>query len=299
MAKRVILILFHLKFFNMKKLFVYIGVIVFCLTAVSKNSNAQIIDGAYKRTNIHQKKPMPLPAVREADVFWSKKIWRIIDLREKMNLNLYYPTMPVDDRRNLISVLLEGIQNGQITPYDARLDDEFKTPMTFEQVKEAFGAEASVEETIDFDTGERKPVVIQGEIRPNEVKQFMVKEEWYFDKQTSTLNVRIIGICPIREFVRENDPSNQVQRQQVFWVYFPEARNLLATSVAMNPYNGAQSLSYDDLFIKRMFNSYVVKESNVYNNRVVSSYLNGKDAMLESKRIEDEIFNFEQDLWEY
>lgn len=283
----------------MKKLIVYIGIAVFLFAFANKSTQAQIVDGAYERTNIYQKKPMPLPSVREADVFWSKKIWRVIDLREKMNLSLYYPTTATDQRQNLVSILLEGIQNEMITPYDARSEDEFKTPMTYEQVKEAFGAETTTEETIDFDTGERREVVIQGEIRPNEVKQFMVKEEWYFDKQSSSLNVRIIGLCPIREYVRDNDPTGEVVRQQVFWVYYPEARDLLATNVALNPYNGAQSMSYDELFIKRMFSSYVVKESNLYNNRFITSYLSGREAMLESQRIEEEIFNFEQDLWAY
>jgi gliding motility associated protien GldN len=111
--------------------------------------------------------------------------------------------------------------------------------------------------------------------------------------------VRIVGICPIREFVRDIDETNQVQRQKVFWVYYPEVRELLATNLVLNPYNQAQSMSFDDLFIKRFFNSYVVKESNVYNNRDISAYLSGKNAMLESKRIENEIFDFEQNLWEY
>lgn len=242
---------------------------------------------------------MPLPDVREADVLWSKKVWRIIDLREKMNLPLYYPTVETDGLKNLITLLLDGVESGLITPYDARLDDDFKVPMTYEQVQEAFGAEESTEETIDFDTGERKMVTIQGEIRPGEIKQYMIKEEWYFDKQSSSLNVRIIGICPIREFTRDIDQPGQVQRTKVFWVYYPEARKLLATNKVLNPYNHAQSMSFDDLFIKRFFNSYIVRESNVYNNRDISAYLSGKDAMLESKRIENEIFNFEQGLWEY
>ena len=127
----------------------------------------------------------------------------------------------------------------------------------------------------------------------------MLKEEWYFDKQTSTLNVRIIGICPIREFVREGDLSGEIQREKVFWIYYPEARDLLATNLVLNPYNDARQMSFDDLFVKRFFNSYIVKESNVYNNRDISTYLSGKNAMLESKRIENTIFNFEQDLWEY
>lgn len=283
----------------MKKLVVYFGVVVFVLILAGKQSNAQTVNGAFKRNDVYQKKPMPLPTVREADVFWSKKIWRIIDLREKMNQPLYYPSKEMDGRVNLISLLLEGIKTGQITPYDARLDDDFKVPMTFEQVKESFGAVATTVEKTDFNTGERDTVVVQGEIRTNEIKQYMIKEEWYFDKQTSTLNVRIIGICPIREYVREGDLSGQVQRQKVFWAYYPEARDLLATNLVLNPYNEARQMSFDELFIKRFFNSFIVEESNVYNNRLVSDYLSGKDAMLESKRIEESIFNFEQDLWEY
>lgn len=283
----------------MKKLVLYIGVFVFLLTGAGLKTNAQIINGAYKRSDIMQKKPMPLPSVREADVFWSQKIWRIIDLREKMNQTLYYPSVEIEGRVNLINLLLNGIENGQITPYDASFDDDFKVPMTYQQVKESFGAKATTEEKIDFDTGERTTVTVAGEIRPNEVKQYMIKEEWYFDKQTSTLNVRIIGICPIREYVREGDMSGQKQYQKLFWVYYPEARPLLATNVVLNPYNPSQQMSFDDLFIKRLFHSYVVAEENVYNNRTVNAYLSGKDAMLESKRIENKIFNFEQDLWEY
>lgn len=283
----------------MKKLVAYLGVFVFVLALSGKHSQAQIVNGAFKRTDIIQKKPMPLPTVREADVFWSQKIWRIIDLREKINIPLFYPTTEIEGRKNLISLLLGGIENGQITPYDASLDDDFKVPMSFEQVKASFGAEATQEEKIDFDTGERTMVTIQGEIRPNDIKQYLIKEEWYFDKQNSTLNVRIVGICPIREFVRPGDSPDQIQRQKLFWIYYPEARPLLSTNLVLNPYNSAQQVSFDDLFIKRTFNSYIVEEENMYNNRGISAYLTGKNAMLESKRIEDKIFNYEQDLWEY
>jgi gliding motility associated protien GldN len=283
----------------MKKLVAYLGVVFFLLVLAGKQSEAQIVNGAFKRNDIIQKKPMPLPSPREADVFWSKKIWRIIDLREKMNLPLYYPTVEMEGRMNLISLILNGIENGQLTPYDASLDDDFKVPMSFEQVKSSFGAEATTETKKNFDTGEDELITIQGEIRSNDIKQYLIKEEWYFDKQNSTLNVRIIGICPIREFVRPGDTSGQVQRQKLFWIYYPEARPLLATNLVLNPYNAAQQVTFDDLFIKRTFNSYVVTQENVYNNREISAYLTGKEAMLESKRIEDEIFNYEQDLWEY
>ncbi len=283
----------------MKKLAIYLGMFVFVLSLAHENASAQIVNGAYKQNDIYEKKPMPLVSVREADVFWSKKIWRVIDLREKANISLYYPTREIAGRTNLIDLLLKGIENSQLTPYDARNDDDFKVPMTYTQVKEIFGAKASTQEKINFDTGEKENVVVQGEIRPTEIKQYMLKEEWYFDKQTSTLNVRILGICPIREYVREGDTSGEIQRQKVFWIYFPEARPLLATNLALNPVNDARQQSFDDLFIKRMFTSYIVKESNMYNDRDISSYLSGIDAMLESKRIENDIFNYEQDLWEY
>jgi gliding motility associated protien GldN len=282
----------------MKKLVVYLGVFVFMLTLAGKQTNAQIVNGAFKRNDIYQKKPMPLPTVREADVYWSKKIWRIIDLREKMNQSLFYPEEESDGRLNLISLLLKGIESGQITPYDPKVGDDFQIPMSYAQVKEYFGAETKMVEKVDFDTGERTMVEVQSEMRTNTVMQYMIKEEWYFDKQTSTLNVRIIGLCPIREFVREGDASGEVQREQLFWVYYPESRPLLATNLVLNQFNEARQMSFDDLFVKRFFNSYIVQESNVY-DRNISSYLSGKQAMLESKRIEERIFNFEQDLWEY
>ena len=283
----------------MKKSVIFLGVCAMLLGLVHTSADAQIINGAYQRRDVYQKKPMPLADVREADVFWSKVIWRIIDVREKINQPLYFPTQEMDGRVNLVSLLLQGVESGQITAYDARQDDDFKLPITFEEVKKQFGATTSVVQRRDFDTGEMVDEIVAGEIRKEEVKQFMIKEEWYFDKNNSTLNVRIVGVCPIRLFVREDDATGQIQRQQVFWVYYPEARELLATNEVFNPYNDAKKMSFDDLFIKRYFNSYIVKESNTFNNRDVFQYLQGKEAMLESKRIESEIFDFEQNLWEY
>lgn len=261
--------------------------------------DAQIINGAFKRQDVYQKKPMPIPWVREADVLWSQMLWRIIDVREKINQPLYYPTVPIDGLTNLSSLLLKGIESGQLTAYDARNDDDFKTPLTMAEVKAAFGAETVSREVQNFDTGEMETRTIEGEIRLEEIKQFMIKEEWYFDKQNSRLQVRIIGICPIQEFFRDDVENSPLQRRKVFWIYYPEARDLLANNQVFNPYNDARKMSFDDLFIKRYFNSYIVQESNVQNNRTISQYLSGKNAMLESKRIEDKIFNYEQDLWEY
>lgn len=284
----------------MKKLVVALGLIIGVLCIAHKESQAQIIDGAFERVDVAQKKPMAFAYVREADVMWSKKIWRIIDLREKMNQVLYFPTTETEGRNNFTNLVLKSIKDGLITAYDARSDDEFKVPMTYDQVKEAFGATTRTRRVRNLETGEFEDRVIEGEIRGEEVKQIMVKEEWFFDKQTSTMNVRIIGLCPIQEYYRDEDINREnVQRRQVFWLYYPEIREVLAANAVLNTRNTANNMSFDDLFIKRRFNSYVVKESNVYNNRAISQYLTGRDAMLESKRIEQEIFDYEQDLWEY
>jgi len=284
----------------MKKILLFIGVLALALGATQQEAKAQIVDGAYKRADVYNRKPTPLPYIREADVMWRKKVWRIIDLREKINQSLYFPTKEVDGRSNLVNLMIHGIQDGKLTAYDAKNDDEFKVPMTFEQVKEAFGATTRTRKVRNIDTGELQDKVVAGEIRSEEIKQFMVKEEWYFDKQTSTMNVRVIGICPIQEFYRDEDTNQEdVQRRQVFWIYFPEARELMAANEVFNAQNTARNLSFDDVFLKRKFNSYIVKEENIYNNREISQYLGSKDAMLESKRIENTIFDYEQNLWEY
>jgi len=284
----------------MKKFLVFIGVLSLLIGAAQQEAKAQINDGAYKREDVHKRKPTSLPYIREADVMWRKKVWRVIDLREKINQPLYFPTKEVDGRYNLVNLMIQGVKDGKLTAYDAKSDDEFKVPMTYDQVKESFGATTRTRKVRNVDTGELEEKVVQGEIRSEEVKQFMIKEEWVFDKQTSTMNVRIIGICPIQEFYREEDVNQtQVQRRQVFWIYFPEARDLMAANAVFNPLNTARNASFDDIFLKRKFNSYIVKEENIYNNRDISQYLSVKDAMLESKRIESSIFDYEQNLWEY
>lgn len=284
----------------MKKIVVFIGILALLVVAIKHEAKAQVIDGAYKRTDLADRKPTSLPYIREADAMWRKKVWRIIDLREKMNQPLYFPTKEIDGRLNLVNLFVEGIKNGKLTAYDAKNDDEFKVPMTFEQVKESFGATTRTQMVRDVDTGELKPKTVTGEIRSEEVKQIMVKEEWIFDKQTSTMNVRVIGICPIQEFYREGDVNQEsVQRRQVFWIYYPEAREIMASIEVFNPQNTARNSSFDEIFLKRKFNSYIVKEENIYNNRDISQYLSSKDAMLESKKIENSIFDYEQNLWEY
>jgi len=263
-----------------------------------KNRNSGIYD---KKITI-ERKPAILPGVREADVTWSKTVWRLIDLREKMNQQLYFPTREVQGRNNLINLLLKGIKDNAILAFEAPIQDEneFTVPVSYDQVKAQFGAGSKTVSRRNFETGQMEPVTIQQDIHVDEVKQLIIKEIWYFDKQKSTLQVRILGICPIRLYYRDEDVAQEdLQRKKLFWVWYPEVRPLLARNESLNPLNGARSLSFDDIFLMRNFDGYIIKEENIYDNRAILDYAANEYASQESERIKNAIFNYEQDLWEY
>jgi gliding motility associated protien GldN len=262
-----------------------------------KNRNA----GAYEKKITFERKPAALPGVREADVTWSKTVWRMIDMREKMNHQFYFPTKDMQGRTNLINLLLKGIKDNTVTAFDATDDNnEFIKPVNYDQVKAQFGAGTKTVMRRNFETGQMEPVAIQQDINSDEVKQLIVKEIWYFDKQKSSLQVRILGLCPIRLYYRDEDVAQEVLlRKKLFWVYYPEIRNLLAKNESLNTLNGARNFSFDDLFLLRNFDGYIVKEENVYNNRDIMLYAANEYASQESERIKNSIFNYEQDLWEY
>ena len=282
----------------MKKLF-FLLIMLVALVGTSTMEAQNVLDGIYPKEHVLNRKPIPYPHVREADVMWAKKVWRIIDLREKINLPLYYPINTMDGRFSLIQLLMHGIQYEGLTAYSTKHDDEFKVVMTPDQVRYEMGAVADTMEVVKAD-GTYETQIVQAELRPEEVKQILVKEVWFFDRNYSRLDVRIIGMCPIREFVKSSgDGEEQIAQKQTFWIYFPQVRDLFARNEVFNPKNDAQRRTFDDIFMKRYFGSYIVKESNVYNNRGIDQYAVGMEAMLESERIKMDIFDFEHDLWEF
>ena len=255
----------------------------------------QPLDNIFDKEHIRNKKPVPYPSLREADILWSKRVWRIIDLREKMNLPMYYPITAKDDRYSLISLLLQGIQYEGLPAYSTN-DDEFKVRLNYEDVNAAMGATTEVTEVFNPETNLHEEVEITRDVRVEEVKQIMVKEIWYFDRNYSRMDVRIIGLCPIREYTND---AGEILKRQTFWINYPEARDLFARNEVFNVTNDAQRRSFDDIFTKRFFGSYIVQETNMYDNRSIESYSAGIEAMLESERIKNEIFTFEHDLWEF
>lgn len=262
--------------------------------AVAQNSKA-FYESVIRNTDDAAKAPIGLPYVDPSDILWAKTIWREVILREKMNLPLYFPTKPIDGRMSLIDVLLKGIEKSYKTAYD---DDELQTPITIEDIKSRFDAQSDTITKLNNETGERETVVVAGEVNTDEVKRLLIKELWYFNRRNSRLEVRVIALCPVREYTRE-DGYEGIMKKRLFWVDYGEFRDILAKQKVFNYQNDAGRLTLDDIFLKRYFSSRIYQEANVYDNRSINSYAVGMDAILESDRIKNEIFNQEQDFWEY
>ncbi len=241
------------------------------------------------------KPPVAYTYLREADVMWSRMVWRKLDMREKMNQPIYYPLQATKERISLVQLILNAMKEGSLTAYDA-LNDEFTTPLSWSSAKN-YGSWTDTIWVENPDTYVMEPKPVEHTFDPATVKEFRIKEVWFFDKQRSQLDVRIVGICPVAENI---DPVTGDVRGMtpMFWIYFPELRNLLSSTRVFTRFNGSTEMTYDDLFWKRMFSSYIYKVQNVY-DRKISDYTTGINSMLESEKVKDDIFNLEGDLWEY
>jgi gliding motility associated protien GldN len=285
----------------------YLKSIILPFLLVSSAVSAQTVlgevnDGVYKRETLPSRKPIPYTYIREADVMWKKRVWRIIDLREKMNLPLYYPEKgDVNGMRSLSNLLWKAVTEEVSLRVYNPLYDDFTVEMTPGDVLKKVSKQDSLPMMSMFDPssdslnsdGSRFYKKITQEFSPSKVVKIALKEEWFFDRQRSVLDVRIIGICPMYEM-----EDKTLGNMDLFWVYFPEARTLLAKYDVFNRQNASERRSFDDIFWKRQFSSYITKEENVY-DRTITEYKKGMDALLESNRIKEEIINFEHDLWEF
>jgi gliding motility associated protien GldN len=281
-------------------------------------SESGVLDGVYVQEHIPTKRVIQYTHLREADVIWAKRVWRTIDLREKQNHSLYFPLEPLSDRRSLWDVIKYGIiEEGSITPYEptdefGNADDQFKTPITppngnandptyQEKLNELFYTistepklDANGDEMFDELTGDRIDTVMSEPIRAEEIIKYYIKEDWFFDKQRSVRERRIIGIAPV---IYKKDEQGDIKGMQTkFWLYFPECRYVFQNFFVYNRKNDARRMSFDDLFWKQMYSSYIHKETNVF-DRKINKVWEGVDALLESERIKKEIFTIEHDLW--
>lgn len=252
-------------------------------------------DGFAVRSDIDSNVMVPYADVREEDVFYSKRIWRELDLRDTINSVLG------SEGSKLIDVLLEAIGNEELTAYSNKdttagklLDDNdsFKIALTAQQALQS--ARGTIEGVADSVTGKIGEPTL-GRLRSDEFLKYRIKEDWILDVKRSIFEPRIVGIAPMK-MVEGN-------WQPVFWIYYDDARQLLSTKRMINPFNDASTLTFDDFFVRRLFYSYVVKETNP-GNKNISDMLGLTDPkdprkLYESERIKKSVADFEQSLWEY
>jgi len=255
------------------------------------------LDGYFKKENIPNAKIAPLAVLREADVVFSRRIWREIDLREKNNQYMAAP------KGRLIDALMDAVSAGALTAYDpipSKDDpngDQFGTPLTTEKAKLKL-ADSAVMNIIDKKTGDKTgSKMVAGEFNPDSVVKFRIKEDEFFDKQRSVYEYRIIGIAPVIRHKIEG-VATAFDYQPAFWLYFPAARKMLAKKEIVNNRNDAADLSFDDAFSKRLFTSYIIKESNDRDERI-RDHARGADRLTESGQIRKTLMDWELNLWQY
>ena len=269
-----------------------------CITADAQVQT--VLDGAYvKETNL-TKRVVPYPHLREADVMYVRRIWQDIDLRQKINQMFYFPVDPIEDRKNLFDVIRYALEvEGSLTAYGtgpAGTDDEFHYPLDMNQVDSMLNPIVIIPQ-FDPVTGEViGSMEAQTTLNSQDIVRYRLKEDWVWDRQRSQRQVRIIGIAPIIEM--KDDEGNSQGLAPLFWLYYPECRYVFANAECYNYENDAQRRTFEEIFQKRYFSSYIVKETNVF-DRSIGDYAQGLDALLESERIKDELFTIEHDLWHY
>jgi len=281
----------------MKSVSKLLGVFLLGLLMVLPFNNVKaqdVLDGVYIPEHAPTRKVIPYASLREADVMWTKRVWRTIDVREKINHPLYYPLEIKSNFKSLYDVIVDGINEGTLTAYDV-FDDEFKTPMTKDEVMAKL-SEADTQLVENFESGELEEVVVINEVIAGDMKRYELKEDWFFDNQRSVMEVRIVGLSP--QVVKKDPSGNETGRTALFWIYFPQARYVFANQVVFNRQNNAERRTYEDIFWKRMFNSFIHKESNVY-DRQLFDYTKGIGFQLEAERVKNDFFNIEHDLWHY
>lgn len=260
-------------------------------------------DASIERNLVKDRQPLSYEHIREDDAVYRQRVWREIDTREKMNQAFRYAADEDNGNQRFIAIILKAIRSREITAFDAA-DDRFTTPLTPQKVMEAFSGGVDTVPVYNMAGDIERYEVRAREIDPDSIYRFRIKEEWVFDKESSRMFVRILGIAPIKRLTRSDGTDlipGQPEYAPLFWIYYPDSRPLLAKYEAFNGKNYGARMTWEELFENRMFSSYVTKSTldNPY-DRTLRSYI--KDPilrLLEGDNIKEKIFNYEQDLWSY
>lgn len=252
-------------------------------------------------------RPLEYGYVDDRDIMFAKMTWEKIVLDERVNFPLYYPVDKDNigtDRRSLFDVLWKGIKEGDIeNVYDDSYFTVKRNPKDVESIMSKTDTLDIGYQQYNADGFVSPEYIINRDIQSYDISAYLIKGLWYFDKRQGELKYRLLGIAPAAPDVNFIDSDNEANKQPIplFWVFYPEARQVLHEAKAFNNQNSAMPFSFDHLLNSRRFNGYMYKEDNVYGDRAVNDYVtdNALMQLMESDRIKDKIRNFEQDMWSY
>jgi len=255
---------------------------------------------AFDKNFINERTPLQYEHLRWDDALYSEKVWRELDLREKMNQSFRYNAEDDNGSQMFIDMLLKAVRRDSVLAFS---DDRFTQPITRSELLSLTSGGAP-DTTAVYDMNDltkiNKFVVTQKSFDPKSVNKLRIMEEWIFDREASRLFVRILGVAPLKT---EYLPNGQERGQSVmFWVYYPDLRPMLAKHEVYNGKNmGNGRMTWEELFESRMFSSYVVKSTldNPSNKTIKQMIKDPILQLLEGDNIKDRIFNYEQDLWSY
>ena len=261
-------------------------------------------DGALEKS-INERTPLPYEYLRADDALYNERVWREIDIREKINQVFRYKSQDDNGDQRFINILVNAVRSGKVTAFNGD-DDRFTTPLdsvNFEKVMSG-GSECDTQAVYNLldPTKIDKYVVNCNGLNPDEVVKFRLKEDWVFDRESSRMFCRIIGIAPLKTILSV-DKKTERGATPLFWVYYPDLRPILVKYEVYNSKNMGQSrMTWEELFESRMFGSYVVKTTlDNPQNKFIRNYFPNNQilALLEGDNVKEKIFNFEQDLWSY
>ena len=257
-----------------------------------------------QQANANLEAPIPYGYVDDRDVFWSRTIWEIVDLNERINFPYYYPTDTLNlgsNRRSLFDILKRGIRSKEIT--EVYKSSYFREKLSFDEIAETLVAIDTTDQGYDqYNAGEAvdPQFITRRNITAAEIEQYRIKGTWYFDKRIGEMKYRILGIAPVAPDVNFLDGSPEEQDLvELFWVWYPNARVPLNNMKVFNSKNSSQQISFDHMLNSRRFNGLIYREENVYEDRQIKDYIY-EDALrqlLESERIKTLIRDFELDMW--
>lgn len=258
-------------------------------------------DGAVERNLIRERIPLTYENIREDDAVFVVRVWREIDAREKINLPFRYAAVEDNGSQRFISILLKAIKDGDVTAFSGD-DDRFTTPITADEAMSAFGGGSDTVKVYD-DEGNVKGYQVRPKATdPDSIYKFRLKEEWVFDKESSRLFIRILGVAPVIPYKLSTGDIIANSDRPVWWVYYPDLRQTLSKYDVYNPKNLSGGMTWEELFESRMFSSYIVKSTidNPFDLPLSSVYPdNTLFRLLQGEKIKDKIFNYEQSLWSY